>query len=489
MYRKNVSGQYVYFCLVNASTGAALTGATVTAYRALDSGSQATATGTTTELANGQYRYNLSQADTNGNYGSYLFTATNAVPVEKTVVFTAANPTDAAAFGLSKFADIQFELTTIANNLDNVEARLPATLIGGRMDSIVGAVASNAITAASIAASALDNKGNWNVGKTGYALTAGTGLGNQTANITGSLSGSVGSVTGAVTVGTMNANTLTASALATDAVNEIVDQVWDEPYNQHTTAGTFGKLMDTIRKSNLSIDGTVTNAITPTTLTFSSNVSATTSAYAHAVLLFTTGPLAGENSPIISYNSTNGVFVLEEPLTAAPSNGDEFVVIAGSHVHAIADIQAGLALEATSQLIKAKTDLITSGIVQIVSPVGAGGNITTPIFSGDDYKESNGRAFQWTIDARTGFSAGTATCRFGGYSEETGDSWNVSGTVTDIGGGEWRLSFDLTKTVTSQLAPGFYRWSVELANPGGDEVTEVYNSNANRQVEVRAKQT
>lgn len=34
--------------------------------------------------------------------------------------------------------------------------------------------------------------------KSGYSLTAGTGLGNQTANITGNLSGSVGSVTGAV---------------------------------------------------------------------------------------------------------------------------------------------------------------------------------------------------------------------------------------------------------------------------------------------------
>ncbi len=34
--------------------------------------------------------------------------------------------------------------------------------------------------------------------KSGYSLTAGTGLGNQTANITGNVSGSVGSVTGAV---------------------------------------------------------------------------------------------------------------------------------------------------------------------------------------------------------------------------------------------------------------------------------------------------
>jgi len=172
----------------------------------------------------------------------------------------------------------------------------------------------------------------------------------------------------------------------------------------------------------------------------------------------------------ITVDATGGIFVV----------GDMF----GNNL-----VISTVALEATSQAIKAKTDLITAGQVQIVSPVGSGGNITTPIFAGDDFKASNGRAFEWTIDARTGFSAGTATCRFGGYSEETGDSWNVAGTVTDIGGGEWRLSFDLTKTVTADLSPGFYRWSVELANPGGDEVTEVYNSNANRQAEVRAKQT
>jgi len=59
-------------------------------------------------------------------------------------------------------------------------------------------IPANWITAAGITAAALNGKGNWNVGKTGYSLTATTGLGNQTSNITGNLSGSVGSVTGAV---------------------------------------------------------------------------------------------------------------------------------------------------------------------------------------------------------------------------------------------------------------------------------------------------
>jgi hypothetical protein len=233
MYRKNTASQYIYFVLVNASSGAALTGATVTAYRALDGGSQASATGTTTELANGQYRFNLSQADTNADYGSYLFTATSAVPVEKTVVFTGANVTQ-VAFG---------------------------------------------------------------------------------------------------------ANTTTPPT-----AGAIADAVLEESILDHkNVAHSLAKYIYQIKQATLTIDGVVSSAITPTTLTFSSNVSATTSAYAHAVLLFVSGPLTGENSPIVSYNNTNGVFVLEEPLTATPSDGDEFVVIAGSHVHAIAEIQSGLA--------------------------------------------------------------------------------------------------------------------------------------------------
>ena len=68
------------------------------------------------------------------------------------------------------------------------------------------------------------------------------------------------------------------------SVNAVADQVWDEAYADHNTAGSFGKLLNTIRKANLTIDGTVSNAITPTTLTFASNISATTSAYALSLI-------------------------------------------------------------------------------------------------------------------------------------------------------------------------------------------------------------
>lgn len=111
------------------------------------------------------------------------------------------------------------------------------------------AITANWLTASGIAAGALDGKGNWNIGKTGYTLTVTTGLGNQTADITGSLSGSVGSVTGAVgsvtgavgsvtaavTVGTNNDKTgygLSAAA---------VQAIWDALTTALTTAGSIGK--------------------------------------------------------------------------------------------------------------------------------------------------------------------------------------------------------------------------------------------------------
>lgn len=297
MYRKNTSSQYIYFCLVNATTGAALTGANVTAYRALDNGSQAAATGTTTELANGQYRFNLSQADTNAENGSYLFVATSAVPVEKTVVFTSANPSDAAAFGLSRLDQtIGSRMASYTQPTGFLAATFPATV----SSYAGGAVAS---VTAGVTVTTNNDKTGYTVStvsdKTGYSLTAGTGLGNQTANITGNLSGSVGSVTGAVgsvtsgvtvttnsdktgyslasgglaavttwTVGITgnitgnlsgSVGSVTAAVtLDSAAINAVADQVWDEAMSGHTTAGTYGGRI--VRATNTNVEVQITGS-------------------------------------------------------------------------------------------------------------------------------------------------------------------------------------------------------------------------------------
>jgi hypothetical protein len=208
----------------------------------------------------------------------------------------------------------------------------------------------------------------------------------------------------------------------------IADAVWDEDYASHNTAGSFGKLLNTIRKANLAIEGVVSNAITPTTLTFASDVVATTSAYAHAVLLFVSGPLTGENSPIISYTSTNGVFLLEEALTAAPSNGDEFVVISGSHVHAIADIQAGLATTTQLTTVEGKIDTLDNYVDTEVAAIKA---VTDKL---DTTVVLDGAVYQFTANALELGPSGSTSITVSPLSAQAPE--RVVGTTIDIAVGD-----------------------------------------------------
>jgi hypothetical protein len=135
----------------------------------------------------------------------------------------------------------------------------------------------------------------------------------------------------------------TGYALSTAGVNAIADQVWDEAYSQHTTAGTFGKLMDTLRKSNTVLEGTILASPTPTTTVFRvSGIDFPTGALEHAILWMNSGTSENQNSPILTtVNNGNGTLTitLEEALTVAPTAGDTVLIDPSSHVHAIADIQ------------------------------------------------------------------------------------------------------------------------------------------------------
>jgi len=140
--------------------------------------------------------------------------------------------------------------------------------------------------------------------------------------------------------------------------------------------------------------------------------------------------------------------------------------------------------------IKDKTDLITSGNVQTSLPVTASGQITGPLYIGDDYLNANGREFAWTVALPTGYVLGTSTCRLGmQYMDESGSySFVVTGTVIDAGSGNVTLRFDVPRATTDTLAPGWYRWSVEHRDASGVEITRVA-SGVKKEVEWREKQT
>jgi hypothetical protein len=141
--QKNVASQKIGAQLVSATDGSAFTGS-VTVAVTVDAGTQATGSvgsGACTHEGGGYHTYAPAQAETNGDLIAFTFSGTGAVPVTVQVYTVpsggVASPTNiTAASGIA-----------------------------------VSSIGNNVITASSIAASALNGKGDWNVGKTGYSLT------------------------------------------------------------------------------------------------------------------------------------------------------------------------------------------------------------------------------------------------------------------------------------------------------------------------------
>jgi hypothetical protein len=138
--------------------------------------------------------------------------------------------------------------------------------------------------------------------------------------------------------------------------------------------------------------------------------------------------------------------------------------------------------------IEAKTTLLGTGQVAVIAVVSPTGEISSPIIVGDDYLEANGRAFEWTVPAVPGVVVGTAEFYFGGKPITGGSGWFVQGEVSDVGGGNWKVSAELPRTATSSLSEGQYRWSGEIRDASGNEVTRI-RSDSNRHVQLVAKQT
>ena len=136
---------------------------------------------------------------------------------------------------------------------------------------------------------------------------------------------------------TIGSRLASAGYTAPPSAGDNADAVWDEAYNQHTTAGSFGKLMDTLRKSNYVTEGSVAAGGTPTTTVFRTDLTEPNGTFDNQTLLFVSGDLQGESAPIEGYSVTNGQITLGDALTAAPAAGDAFVILP-DHVHPLGEI-------------------------------------------------------------------------------------------------------------------------------------------------------
>ena len=123
--------------------------------------------------------------------------------------------------------------TTLQAEVDDIQSRLPAALVSGRMDASVGAMAANTVTASALATDAVTEivGGVWNALVASYTVSGSFGervLRGKTAQAEVQVNGNghVASVLhssepDSITVGAFAANSITAAALASDAATEI----------------------------------------------------------------------------------------------------------------------------------------------------------------------------------------------------------------------------------------------------------------------------
>jgi hypothetical protein len=102
MYRKSISGQFVYFAMANTASGLPIVsgGTGISGRRCVDGGAMSLVSGTFTDDGGGLYHLNAYDWDMSGNNIGFLFTHANSVPISFNVVTTAADPTNSGTFGI-----------------------------------------------------------------------------------------------------------------------------------------------------------------------------------------------------------------------------------------------------------------------------------------------------------------------------------------------------------------------------------------------------
>ncbi len=159
-----------------------------------------------------------------------------------TATSIAASAFTAAKFDTACFTSAKFDTGAITSTVVADGFITSAKFAAGAIDN--AAIATDAIGSAELAASAINEIVDqvWDESNSAHGIPGSTGeaVGVAFYNTENRLPAVLVSGRMDVSVGAMEANVFTASALAADAVNEIVDQVWDEAIAGHAGAGSTG---------------------------------------------------------------------------------------------------------------------------------------------------------------------------------------------------------------------------------------------------------
>lgn len=530
--RKNISGQIVAFQAISSTDGSDVTTGSPVVYYTIDGGTQAQTTASAVHEGNGQWTVALTQAETNGDHIAFSFVLTGAISQTLNVYTINADITnlDAAISSRSTFNSASDQVTVSTNNdktgysisgtkttLDALNDIAASAIVSGGAITTSGGAVSN-VTLVATTTTNTDMRGTDNAF---LAASAPANFGSLGINASGHLLRTVLNDTT-----TTNTDMVDISSLATSAqisalndlsTTDVENSVWDAAYASHVTAGTFGKLMDILRKANRAIEGQV--AGTPSASAFDTDLTGyTTGAFDSETLVFLSGALEGEARPILNYDATNGRITFEEALTAAPSASDEFIILP-YHVHPISEIYdyftdgsnedvfkadvSALAsqssvdtIDGIVDAIKVKTDELTftvpgsvdatavadvdeaaiaaavvAGIggadVTISSPVASDGTTIT-IVRGDDYNGADGRSIIWTGETDDQWPDLTgATVVLTAINKS--DLLKKTLTVTQPTGTQ-SFSMQLTNAET-EIASGRYNYDVQATLASGNVIT------------------
>lgn len=172
----------------------------------------------------------------------------------------------------------------------------------------------------------------------------------------------------AADVWTYSTRTITSGGITQ---SEVADAVWNASLSGYNSGGSTGKALRQIKEGVISTDGSVDDA-SATSTTFISNLSETTDGFYHdKVMVFISGDLIGQARHIETYVGSTKSITVSQGFTSAPSDGDEFLILA-THEHSLNEI-------AESVWSDTKSSYTTDGTFGYyldaqVSSAGAGGS-------------------------------------------------------------------------------------------------------------------
>jgi len=169
----------------------------------------------------------------------------------------------------------------------------------------------------------------------------------------GMTSSTVSAVSGSV--GSVGSNGITAAALATDAVDEIVDAVWDEVLTgaTHNVATSAGRRLRQLA-SVIVHSGTAQGAGTGNNqIQLDTGASSTNGAYDPSLVFIESGTGAGQCRLILQYNGTTKVATVDRDWRVNPDNTSEFVIVGDAGRESVNE---GLAQGGTSTTITLNTN-------------------------------------------------------------------------------------------------------------------------------------